>query len=301
VTDLAVCICTRNRPAELRRALESVRGSTALLAQVVVSDDSDMPDAEATVSVCAEFSGVTYLTGPRRGLAANRNHCLNHLDDRIELVVFIDDDAVLRTDFLERARAILEHDRGSILTGCEHDGNQRVCPRNRSFWGLQERLPRGPGDYHAVCMNAALFPRALFDRVRFDEALLYGYEEADIAAQAEAAGYRIRFSPELVNDHRRSPVNRDEYAAVQDASRLYATFKRYAWLEARYTHAAAFGLLAPFHLLASSVKVHGFRRGIPHAIRSMRAAGTYVVEEHRRRKRDGGGPHGRPTDTGAGV
>jgi hypothetical protein len=74
-----------------------------------------------------------------------------------------------------------------IVTGCEVRDGLVVCPGNLSFWGFQEVLPAESGDYHCICINSTLFPRSLFESVRFDEALAYGSEEADICAQAEKA------------------------------------------------------------------------------------------------------------------
>src|SRR5262249_53104814 len=140
----------------------------------------------------------------------------------------------------------------TVFTGREYKDGTEVRPHNLSFWGHLEVEPRAAGDLHAICINATVFPRSLFELVRFDDALWYGSEEADIAAQAEAVGYRIAFLPELVVDHHPSATNRAEYSAEVEVSRLYATYKRYRWIERNRLKAAAYAFLAPAHHVAST-------------------------------------------------
>jgi glycosyltransferase involved in cell wall biosynthesis len=87
------CICTRNRPRELNAALESVFGCSRPPEQVIVGDDSDGESQVAVRAACRKTDSLQYRIGPRRGLAANRNSCLDLLKDDIGVVVFLDDDA----------------------------------------------------------------------------------------------------------------------------------------------------------------------------------------------------------------
>lgn len=223
--------------------------------QILVSDDSDEHQATQTRAVCNAEAGVTYIHGPRRGLSANRNHCLDHLAPSVDAVSYVDDDVVIRPDFLaEAAKALRRAPPKTIITGRENKDGFDVTPHNCSFWGHQEVPPKGENDYHTIVINTALFPRDLFNSARFDEALRYGSEEADICAQAEAVGYKICFCPTLVNDHYPSSVNRTEYAKVVEASRLYSTYKRYKWLERNQRKAILYALLAPLHIIGSVVK-----------------------------------------------
>jgi hypothetical protein len=66
-------------------------------------------------------------------------------------------------------------------------------------------------------------------------------------------------------------VNRREYVAFQDASRLYATYKRYRWVEGHPGKAALYAILAPAHLVAS-VAVR--RRRPDDVLRAVRAVAT---------------------------
>jgi GT2 family glycosyltransferase len=250
--EVALCICTRNRPVELRRALRSVVASSVQPAHIVVSDDSDHELRAKTADVCRELARVAYVTGPRRGLAANRNNCLSRVPADVDVVLFIDDDVVVPREFIGSAGQAFRHAPDcTVVTGFEYRDGFRVVPHNISFWGHQEKRPSSAEDLHAICINATAFPRSLFDSVRFDELLRYGSDEIDICARAEKAGFRVLFDPALFVYHERSPVNRREYVEFQDASRLYATYKRYRWVEGRRAKATLYAVVAPAHLLAS--------------------------------------------------
>jgi glycosyltransferase involved in cell wall biosynthesis/GT2 family glycosyltransferase len=287
---IALCICTRNRPQELRTALSAVQRSTASPTQLLVSDDSDIPQAREVARVCADFTAATYLDGPRRGLAANRNHCLQMLGETIDAVVFVDDDVEIHPEFLENAaRAMRALPVRSIVTGREMNNDIEVTPHNASFLGHQNRPPYGPHGYHAIVINSTVFPRDVFSRAQFDEGLRYGSEEIDFCAQAEALGFRVAYAPELVNDHHPSPINRHEYLRHQEISRLYATYKRYRWIQHRPVKALVFGAIAPVHLVASALRNHGFG-ALPAAGHSVRGAFALARQEARRLGTEGVDP-----------
>src|SRR5829696_6359592 len=69
---VSIALVTRNRPDSLERTLQSLRAQSTQPHEVVVSDDSDERHAVETRRV-VEAHEATYLTGPRRGLYANRN------------------------------------------------------------------------------------------------------------------------------------------------------------------------------------------------------------------------------------
>ncbi len=57
----SLCICTRNRPDDLRRALQSAQASTTPVHQLIVSDDST--DYRTRDMMLGEFPAITYLEG----------------------------------------------------------------------------------------------------------------------------------------------------------------------------------------------------------------------------------------------
>lgn len=268
---ISVCICTRNRADELRRALLSVAASAVPAHQIVVSDDST--NDETRRMVASAFPAVTYVAGPRRGLGANRNTALRHATG--SHILFIDDDVILGADFLGDAISALNANGPlTILTGRELNHGVPVPPHKLTYLGHQAR-DYGPSDtYETIVINAAVFPRALFDHALFDENLVYGCEEMDLSVRAvHLHGYAIIFTPDLVNAHYPSVINRDFYAPFGEASRIYVTFKRYFWVERRRLKAAMFLLIAYAHILAHDLRRFGPRGFAPFRTTAARSFG----------------------------
>jgi GT2 family glycosyltransferase/SAM-dependent methyltransferase len=91
-----VVVCTRDRPEQLRRCLQSI--AAAAPDDVLVVDNA--PETESTRAVVEAFPGVRYAAEARRGLAAARNAGIE--EARGEIVVFTDDDTTVHGDWLRR-------------------------------------------------------------------------------------------------------------------------------------------------------------------------------------------------------
>jgi len=223
---------------------------------------------------------VTYTTGPRRGLSPNRNHALTLIVE--DLVLFLDDDCLLGPDFLATAVAHMEANEATwgqervVVSGAEANNGRLVTARAQDFLGFQSRPYSKGAPMSSIVINATLFPRAAFDRHRFDAQIRYGYEEVDLASRLAQDGYRIVESTDAVNIHQPSSLGRQDYDGVVTASRLYVTVKRYARTERRYGRAAAFAVVGPLHAMAAGARRDGVD-GLRAAIRATRLAVTYVV------------------------
>lgn len=277
---VAICICTRDRPLELTDTLASIALATIRPSQVIVSDDGCDPRTRA-VCAAAEL-GVVYTAGPQRGLAANRNHALSHVD--AAAVLFLDDDCLLRPGFLSVALACMSshekvHGAGRVIvTGVETNNGRIVHAAAQSFLGFQQ-CPYGPGErLTSIVINATVFPRGLFDTLQFDDQIRYGYEEVDLASRAVASGYEIIECVEAVNDHHPSPRGRTDYSRAMVASRLFVTLKRYALTERRPGRAAAFALIAPIHVIAAALRNNGLQ-GLKPALAALYVAARYFVAQ----------------------
>ncbi|MFY9488693.1 MAG: glycosyltransferase, partial [Solirubrobacterales bacterium] len=253
---VSVCVCTRNRPDELTRCIDSIIASGLPVHEIVVSDDSD--DAFAPAVREATGRRAIYTRGPQLGLCANRNHAVGQTSG--SHILFLDDDARLSRDFLLHVRRRLDGEAladwpKTIVTGRERrPGSPLTAARDQSFLGFQQISYPAEHGYRTVVINAAVFPRVLFTLIGFDERLRYGYDEVDLTTRALARGFRIVTQPEAVNDHFPSPVNRDEYRSLTDASRLYVTARRYAVTEQSRRRTLAFAVAAPLHLIAAALK-----------------------------------------------
>ena len=235
-----------NRPDDLDAAIASVRAGSEQPFELIVSDDGG-----GTARAVAEKHGATYVSGPARGLSANRNTAIAASSG--QLIAFIDDDVIVSPDFIARASA---QPTDVVTTGWEENyaggSPRKVTPHNASFLGFQREDPRG--QYRSIVINATVFPAQLFESALFDEQIRYGYEEIDMAKHAVTLGWRIRYDDAMWVEHHPSPTNRDSYNASLNISRLYITHKSYALYEKAPLKAAVFNVAASLHHLAYSVK-----------------------------------------------
>jgi glycosyltransferase involved in cell wall biosynthesis len=275
---LSLCICTMNRPDDLRRALDSI-GAGILPHQVIVSNDGAQ---QPTMNIVADYPWATYQDGPHRGLSANRNACLRVVTG--SHVAFIDDDVTVPVEFVPAAEACSrEAGQGVIATGHEirhMEGlSAKVTPHNADRLGFQRTAPSGA--LHGLVINATVFPESLFHRAQFDERLKYGYEEIDMARHAVRLGYTVRYFDSLWVDHHPSPINRASYARLLTSSRLYSTMKAHVFYERSVRKSCAYAAVAPLHAVAGAV-VH--RRPLGDELRGIGRAMKGIYGEARERR-----------------
>ena len=244
-----------------------------------MSDDGDV--GRGVQDVVNEFPTVVYQKGPRRGLSANRNACIEIASS--DWVLFVDDDVTLPGDFFAKADDLLfkvEAADRTIISGTQWDisGDEivQMFPRNADFWGFQSKRP-APQHHRSFVINATVFPRALFAEARFDAHLRYGSDEIDMARHAIAVGYKIAFYPELQVEHRPAKANRLEYAKVVNASRLYAAGKAHWMYDRSWYKSFLYLLLAPSREVLAGARRGGIK-GAWNAIRSLALAASYALK-----------------------
>ena len=236
---VSACITTRNRTRELDACLRALWNSHVKPHSVIVSDDS--PDYEVQQKnhqIVKEYPGTAYITGPRSGVCANRNHGLKAIPaSETDLVAFIDDDICVEPDFIAAAVARysqlpLEQQNCYILSGVSQDGKGRESvPTKLSFRGYfcPTDVPQ------AVAIHAALFPRSFFEEEQWDENIFCGCEDSELCLRALKRGYHILHCPELrVRDTSikstlaTAGIGRlTNYEIHIEAARLYVGVKRY--------------------------------------------------------------------------
>jgi GT2 family glycosyltransferase len=275
----SVCICTRNRPEELAKALLSIRSSDPPAHEVIVADDST--DTRTRVLLATRFPETKYVRGPKRGLSANRNTALGAVTGTH--VLFMDDDVVMEPHFLshieETFRENEKHGDKCMVTGFEQKNGATIYPHEQTFLGYQSKPYKDGEPLKTIVINSTVFPASLFQRLRFDEKLIYGYDEVDLATRAEQLGYAIVLAKEAFNYHFPSDINRDYYKPHVESSRLYATFKRYFRTERKYMKAIAFAIIGFFHMTQ-----HDMRRAGPRGL--ILSLGTVMCCMKLDRKRD---------------
>jgi LmbE family N-acetylglucosaminyl deacetylase/glycosyltransferase involved in cell wall biosynthesis len=174
---VSVVVRTRNRPALVREALESLRAQTARPAQVVVVNDGGA-SLSGLADVCAGAFDLTleeFVESRGRSAAANRGVSLA----RCELVSFLDDDDLCYPDHFER---LVRAHRSGPEPVVYSDAVTVVYRRREESWEplhrtLQYSLDFDP-DYlllaNYIPLHTLLLPRALYERAgSFDEKLDY--------------------------------------------------------------------------------------------------------------------------------
>lgn len=258
MSKVSMCICTMNRPSELRKCLESVGRSSLKPYEVIVSDDSNEKRAKESRETALSFKGVKYWRGPKKNSAANRNNCLKYVAPDTEFITFIDDDGRMGTRFLENAltcvgkwRSYYKTDK-IVITGTEKDLNgQKLVPRNLSFLGFYERPKSKIEEQDTICMNSVLFPSELFRMTQWDENQPW-CNERDITSHFLSLGFRIVYCPDLVNLHLAISGNQKDLCEME-MSRLYLGLKRYWLYERSILKFLLFAFYAPLNSLGGRV------------------------------------------------
>jgi len=226
---------------------------------VIASDDSNEELSKETQRISSSFEGTRYVRGPRRGVAANRNNCLNYLNG--EFVSFVDDDTMIGPNFLKEAlvcfdQACLEYKTDKIVVtgkvkvicGNEHE----LLPLNLDFLGYHKKPVAWGDQQRVISMSSNLFPSSLFRRVQFDENT-HTAEERDISLHALHVGFKIVYNPNAMVYHHSSSCSSLHNQEIDETSRFYFGLKRY-WLYERFMPKfLLFAFYAPLNSLGGRV------------------------------------------------
>lgn len=222
---LTVAICTKDRPENLARCLQSLLNlqTPDLKLEILVIDNA--PSDERTKELVKSLQSVRYVREPKPGLDFARNRALDSATG--ELLAFLDDDVVVDRKWLEGLMEawaenpdaaaftglvlpyelatdaqILFEQRGGFRRGFEKIRYGQVLPGNPLH-------PCGAGIFGAGCNMA--FRRELLLKIGgFDDALdtgapLPGGGDLDIFYRVIRAGYSLVYEPKYLvfHQHRR--------------------------------------------------------------------------------------------------
>lgn len=257
---ISICICTRNRVDDLKSAIQSIYQSTYKNFEIIISDDSTNDESEKMV--IKEFPKVKYMQGPQKGLCFNRNNALKLVSG--SRVMFMDDDVIMSYDFLEKIiNGLMKIEPAkrnrAIMTGIEINNGSEVYPNKIDFLGFQTKAYKKKEPLNTIVINSTIFPLQMFKKIQFDQQLVYGYDEVDIAARALALNYKIYLCKEAINNHYPSAINRDYYLPYKEASRIYVTFKKYYKLERSIAKALFYLGFCYVHMLGYQVKKNNIK------------------------------------------
>ena len=222
---LTVAICTKDRPENLARCLQSLLElqEPADRFKVLVVDNA--PSDERTKELVATRPSVHYVREPKAGLDFARNRALHEAQS--ELLAYLDDDVTVDRQWLdglveawrenpdagaftglvlpyelETEAQILFERRGGFRRGFEKIRYGQVLPGNPLY-------PCGAGIFGAGC-NMTFRREVLLKLEGFDEALdtgapLPGGGDLDIFYRVVRSGYPLVYEPQYLvfHQHRR--------------------------------------------------------------------------------------------------
>jgi glycosyltransferase involved in cell wall biosynthesis len=211
----SVAICTRDRPDDLRRALDAVTSLPDRPEEILVIDNASISDE--TRRVAAAYPAVRYVREDRPGLNVARNRAL--AESRYDIVAFTDDDAVPEAGWLASLKRPFTDPMVLCATGLTlplelETEAQEAFERHNSFargcWrcvldGTRHdplRVARaGAGVNMAVRRSIASLIGG------FDEALDAGTPtcsggDHEMFSRILIAGYRIVYEPAAISRHR---------------------------------------------------------------------------------------------------
>jgi GT2 family glycosyltransferase/SAM-dependent methyltransferase len=215
----SVVICTRDRPDQLRRCLESIAASAAPPDELIVVDNA--PASGSTRPLVEGFPGATYVAEERPGLSIARNAGIAQATG--EVVVFTDDDTVVHRDWLWRLLEAFDEPEVMAVTGlvlpAELDTEAQVA-FEKALGGFNHGYRRMRyGRVFFESTKAIATPvwkigaganmavrREAFDHVgAFDERLGAGAtgcsEDSELWYRLLAAGFECRYQPTSIVFH----------------------------------------------------------------------------------------------------
>jgi glycosyltransferase involved in cell wall biosynthesis len=196
----------------LREALESLicqETDGKLSYEIVVIDDGSTDGTSGVVKEVATPSQVPvrYVHKEGRGIADARNRGI--AEARGKWIAFFDDDQLAERDWLKNLLCIALQTRadcvgGTILLDLPQEQLARLGSVCRSMLGEQtyyETPTRCRGKIVPPTGNL-LMARGVFDSIGlFDTSMLYGGEDIDVVARAQAAGFDTWIGPDAVVHH----------------------------------------------------------------------------------------------------
>src|SRR5262245_15549169 len=122
----SVIVCTRNRAEQLNQCLQGIRGLCYPKVDVIVVDNAGDDDAAKPI---ADAWSARYIREPVVGLSRSRNRGTKCSE--AEIVAFIDDDAVPKSDWLCNLIEEFSDPKVMAVTGL-------ISPANLSSVGIEQ-------------------------------------------------------------------------------------------------------------------------------------------------------------------
>lgn len=251
---ISVIICTKDRPQDVIRCIESILTQTLLPEEILVVDGSHITALELELKRHFDKKAkVTYIH-TRPGLTYQRNVGIeaSHQD----IIVFLDDDVILDKDYLKEIMAVFESDiegkvggvTGEIIGTKANNFVRRILSFGFQIFATVFLLSRygdgkfQPSGFPTVFRSGTVdkitkveylvganmsFRRKIFDEFRFDEKSPY-WDDDDIAYRVSRK-YQNIYTPFAKLVHTVSPLGGQERGNLRlkrDVEGYYHHFKK---------------------------------------------------------------------------
>lgn len=228
---LSVVICTKDRPVELRRCLDSLAIQSRLPEELIVVDASATPAREVVAdfaSVAAERCAVQLIPA-EPGLPRQRN--IGARAATGEVVVYLDDDVVLEEEYLAAIEEVYLRDPDGRIGGVGGAQVPDPTPRLSYLRRIWDKLflletygsgrvkasgapsylftPMGQTDVEFLSGCNMSFRRSVLERFAFDERRKgYAHGEDLEFSFRVSRHFRLVLTPGARLDHRHAPNGR---------------------------------------------------------------------------------------------
>ena len=276
----AVVVVTYNRRTEVMHSLECLEGLPEKPYVVVVDNASRDGTAQAVVD---NHPWAELLVLDRNAGAVGRNVAVNLLSH--PYIAFADDDTWWEPGSLRRAADVLDaHPAVAVLTArivVEPTGVEDPVVEDMRCSPLTDdgRVPGHP--LLSVLAGASMVRRSAFVEVGgFEPLLRLGGEEELLSADLLAAGWSLRYLPELTVHHAPSPARGPHRRRAEGLrNTLWCTWLRRPLLRAAWR---SFALLrrAPHDRITAGAVIEALR-GLPWVLRERRLLPPEVEREFR--------------------
>ncbi len=279
---VSVIICTRDRPEQLEKCLQSLQTLSPQPAEIIVVDNA--PSTEATQQIVSQIPGIRYILEPRPGLSFARNTGITHSTGQI--IAFTDDDVIVHPNWITRIQQSFQNPKVMAVTGLVLPGELESesqftfeSGQTNFSWGYRKRIfdqhffqsvqHLGVPVWRIGAGANMAFRREIFQLIgNFDQRLGAGAsgcsEDSEFWYRVLAEGWYCRYEPTAVVFH----YHRKDLASFKSQMYQYMRGHVTALLIqfARYKHwgnlTLLFILLPVYYLkvfLSSIIKGYKFR------------------------------------------
>jgi GT2 family glycosyltransferase len=205
----SLIICSRNRPAFLSATIESVLQGDEVPTELVIIDQSQVPDEGLSRLKPQRDCELRYLWSRSVGLSRARNEGISAA--RYDLLVIIDDDMFVESNWFGTfVQALMAAGPRTVVTGRVLATAPEVSRGFAPTLAVREAPAIYQGRIGTEVLSGGHMAahRSAFDEVgRFDERLGAGSsfpaaDDNDLGFRLLEAGYRIAYVPEAVVYHR---------------------------------------------------------------------------------------------------